>query len=223
MYSNIFNCFTTKSISISFNCDNCGQRIDEEIYDIPVPNFLSEKDTHSGTLEQCFPDIVCPNCNKDFNCIVQASNAGGEFYLNDLDENSDVEFDCDEIYDDYFINTTYFDTFNYQIYNLQLMLNNLPTDPTQSEILLKMIYVNLITTMETYLSDAYITTVLNSEVYLRKYVENFYQNTKIDFCKIFDVYFSIKSNVQKKLIKVRTIHFFYLSLHIINVEKYFES
>ena len=34
MYSNIFNCFTTKSISISFNCDNCGQRIDEEIYDI---------------------------------------------------------------------------------------------------------------------------------------------------------------------------------------------
>lgn len=202
MYSNIFNCFSTKSISISFNCDRCGEKIDEEIYDIPVPNFLSEKDTYSGTLQQCFPEIVCPKCNKDFDCVIQASNAGGEFYLNDLDEDTYVEFDCDEIIDDYYTNTTYYDTFNYQIYNLQLMLNNLPNDPTQTEILLRMIYVNLITTMEPYLSDAYITTVLSSEIYLRKYVENFYKNIKIDFCKIFDIYLSIKTNVKNNLIKI---------------------
>jgi len=202
MYSNIFNCFSTKSISISFNCDNCGERINEEIYDIPFPNLLSDKDTYTGTLEQSYPDIVCPKCNKDFNCIVQASNSGGEFYLNDLDENADVNFSCDEIIDDYYINTTYYDTFNNQIYNLQLMIKNLPTDPIQSDILLKMIFVNLITTMETYLSDAYITTVLNSDIYLKKYVENFYKDIKIDFCKIFDIFSTLKDNVKNKLSKV---------------------
>ena len=202
MYSNIFNCFSTKSISIAFNCDHCGERIEEEIYDIPFPNVYSEKDTYSGTLEQSYPDIICPKCNKDFNCVLQASNSGGEFYLNDLDEDVDVDFNCDEIIDDYYTNTSYYDTFNYQIYNLNLLLQNLPTDKTQSEILLKMIYVNLITTMETYLSDAYITTVLNSDEYLKKYVENFYKNIKIDFCKIFDIYASLKANVKNTLIKV---------------------
>lgn len=69
---------------------------------------------------------------------------------------------------------------------------------------LRLLYANVITVLESYLSDTFITNVVYNDAYLRKFVETFhdYNKTKFNFSEIFSRYESVETTVLKSLLDV---------------------
>lgn len=207
MFSCEFDAFSTRSITLRFHCSECGEEIEEIIESFPSPNLLSERDTYSGTLETDCTDIECPNCHKDYNIQLASSMYGGELYSDDLDE--DTEMEVEDIEDDYFedyseiveSNSSFFDTFytqmeaNKRLFEISVLTSDMKTT------LDKLLFANIITCLETYLSDALINTVLNNENYLKRFVENFkdYKVSSLKLCDIFKKMESLKKQVKEDL------------------------
>lgn len=71
-----------------------------------------------------------------------------------------------------FTNTEYYNVFVENINIITNLSNEFIIDEKNKLTLNKMLYVNAITAMETYLSDVFIFLVLNDNSLLRKYIEN---------------------------------------------------
>lgn len=207
MFSCEFDAFSTRSIILRFHCSECGEEIEEIIESLPSPNFMSERDTYSGTQETDCTDIECPNCHKDYNIQLASSMYGGELYSDDLDE--DTEMEIEDIEDDYFkdyseiveSNSLFFDTFCIQMEANKRLFENSVLAPDLEIALDKLLFANLITCLETYLSDALINIVLNNENYLKRFVENFkdYKVSSLKLCDIFKKMKSLKKQVKEDL------------------------
>ena len=207
MFSCEFDAFSTRSITLRFYCSECGEEIEEIIESLPSPNLMSERDTYSGTLETDCTDIKCPNCHKNYNIQLASSMYGGELYSDDLDE--DTEIEVENIENDYFedyseiveSNTSFFDTFciqmeaNKRLFEISVLASDMKTT------LNKLLFANIITCLETYLSDALINIVLNNEKYLKQFVENFkdYKVSSFKLCDIFKKMESLKKQVKEDL------------------------
>lgn len=207
MFSCYFNAFSTRSITLRFRCSECEEKIEEIIEGIPSPNLLSERDTYSGTLESDCTDIECPNCHKNYNIQLASSMYGGELYSDDLDE--DTEIEVENIENDYFedyseiveSNTSFFDTFciqmetNKRLFEISVLASDMKTT------LNKLLFANIITCLETYLSDALINTVLGTEIYLKRFVENFkdYKDSSFKLCDIYKKIENLKKQVKEDL------------------------
>ncbi len=84
------------SIEVKFSCIDCGENIVEEL-SIPLPDFDTDKDTHSATRSDSFDTILCPDCGKEYNVQLISSILGSWIYINDLPDNYDVSIlDDDE-------------------------------------------------------------------------------------------------------------------------------
>lgn len=68
----------------------------------------------------------------------------------------------------------------------------------------KLLYANVITSMETYLSDTFINKAITSKEYLRKFVETFhdFKNIKFDYAEIFEKYEDVETYVTKSLLDI---------------------
>ena len=86
--------------------------------------------------------------------------------------------------------------------NLSLLRLDVPDEVANT--FYRMIHINLITTMETYLSDAFIGTVFQSEELLRKFVKHTpeFQNRTIDLSDIYDYMDNIHDIGKKYLSEV---------------------
>ena len=207
MFNCEFDALSTRSITLRFYCSKCGEEIEEIIESLPSPNFMSERDTYSGTLETDCTDIECPNCHKNYNIQLASSMYGGELYSDDLDE--DTEMEIEDIEDDYFkdyseiveSNSLFFDTFCIQMEANKRLFENSVLAPDLEITLDKLLFANLITCLETYLSDALINIVLNNEKYLKRFVENFkdYKDSLLKLCDIFKKMESLKKQVKEDL------------------------
>lgn len=207
MFSCEFDAFSTRSITLRFYCSECGEEIEEIIESLPSPNLMSERDTYSGTLETDCTDIECPNCHNNYNIQLASSMYGGELYSDDLDE--DTEMEVENIENDYFedyseiveSNTSFFDTFciqmeaNKRLFEISVLASDMKTT------LNKLLFANIITCLETYLSDALINTVLGTEIYLKRFVENFkdYKDCSFKLCDIYKKIENLKKLVKKDL------------------------
>lgn len=204
MFSCYFNAFSTKSITLRFHCSECGEEIEEIIESFPSPNLLSERDTYSGTLESDCTDIECPNCHKNYNIQLASSMYGGELYSDDLDKDTEMEIE-DDYFEDYSeiveSNPSFFDTFCTQIEANKRLFENSVLAPDLEIALNKLLFANLITCLETYLSDALINTVLDNECYLKRFVENFkdYKNLSFKLCDIYKKMECLKKQVKEDL------------------------
>ena len=124
--------------------------------------------------------------------------------LNDIcDQWAPVEKDGD--YDDRWVEdiaqiTEYRENFNNGISNIQKLL---PTevDRLASNCFYSMLFVNVITCLETYLSDAFINTVTTNTIYMRKFIESNpeFKNEKISLSSIFEEYENIEKKAKKHL------------------------
>lgn len=207
MFSCEFDAFSTRSITLRFYCSECGEEIEEIIESLPSPNLMSERDTYSGTLETDCTDIECPNCHKNYNIQLASSMYGGELYSDDLDE--DTEMEVENIENDYFedyseiveSNTLFFDTFCIQMEANKRLFENFVLAPDLEISLNKLLFVNIITCLETYLSDALINSVLDNESNLKRFVENFidYKDRSFKLCDIYNRMDNLKKLVKKDL------------------------
>jgi hypothetical protein len=101
----------------------------------------------------------------------------GAELLKDFDAIRSIGFNDDDIYEDQLDaildNTKFYDTLFCEIKNLRV-LNELTIDDVNAQKALKrLIYIGTITCVETYLSDAFINTVLSKKAYLKSFFSSF--------------------------------------------------
>lgn len=207
MFNRDFNTFTARGITLRFRCSECEEMIEETIESIPSPNLLSDHDTYTGTLETDCTDIECPTCHKNYNIQLTSSIYGGELYSDDLDE--DTEMEVEDIDDNYFenyseiveSNSLFFDTFCTQMEANKRLFENFVLAPDLEISLNKLLFVNIITCLETYLSDALINSVLDNESNLKRFVENFkdYKDRSFKLCDIYNRMDNLKKLVKEDL------------------------
>ncbi|MCM3620334.1 HNH endonuclease [Sutcliffiella horikoshii] len=101
-------------------------------------------------------------------------------------------------------NTGFYNNFIESIENVKgLLLTNIENEESL-KYFHAMLYANVITILETYLSDAFINTVLSKDGYLKKFVETFhdYSHEKFDYQKIFREFENIDEKVSKTMLDI---------------------
>lgn len=186
-------------------CPYCEKDIKHIINNIPNPNL--EGDSFSTTCVDDYDIIECGNCSHIFNYTIQSSISGGFLHIEDIQNNDYYSLDIEEIeYDEYenavLNNTKYYKTFTNQLDNItKLNSIDLPNQELQN-LQNNLLFSNIITTLETYLSDALITTINNNGTYFVKFVETYkdFVNKKVSFNQLFEATAQIKKLVKKELL-----------------------
>jgi len=116
-------------------------------------------------------------------------------------------------------NTEFFQTFSEGIKNIQHLLKLEPSHHQQRQILNRLLYANVVTLMETFLSDAFINIVLENQEYTRKLVETTPRFIEGKFSKsnIFILMENLKKEVADYLLNEVTYHNIWI------VEKMYKS
>ncbi|ENM5936018.1 hypothetical protein CTB58_003901 [Vibrio mimicus] len=113
-----------------------------------------------------------------------------------------------EDFDDYFYDTLGttsepFNEFESAVTQLREMLD-IKTTAANQQILLKMVYVNVITSLEAFLSDFFITKLGSDQFYLRRFVESNpeFKESKLSLSDIFKKYEALGDNVKEYLVEL---------------------
>ena len=114
------------TIKLEFKCNNCQSIIKTEEFYLPYPNYMAEKASDSHVIIEEF--AVCENCGKDFTIGISVGYADAYAYIEELDDEDDVnvieiqdkydEF-IDEQIDSFLATFTTFSSFNKEISNLR--------------------------------------------------------------------------------------------------------
>lgn len=202
--------FGNRSVTVEFDCDECGNRVESEEIGIPSPNYAVEKASDSHNENEGY--AVCENCVKNFDVYVYAGYADGYVEINDVDDVSiqvhEIEEELDEYYEeqiDTIIHSLNFiNQFNKELNNLkQLNEVDLGNDGLQ-ETLRRQIFSGTIACLENYLSTTLIQEVLNNENNFKQFVKTFrdIKNRKFDLSEIYDKLDRIKDIAKKELVDV---------------------
>jgi len=204
-----FNPFGTKSIIIRFDCDKCSQQVESEEIELPSPSYLA--DTHSDSQSETHDYTVCPHCGKEFNITIFVGYCGGDGDVGELPNFYDdiyVEEIPEPYYEDEYeaiiTNSEYLETFNQNLNDILQLLEVKLADPSLVKVFYRQLYVSVIGTMETYLSDAFINTVFKSKNNLKKFFKSFknFDNQKIPVSKLYDFEENAEKYARKALIDV---------------------
>ena len=173
-----FNPFGNQSLIISFDCDKCSHSVESEEIGIPYPNYAADTSSDSQTEEEGY--AICGNCEKQFDISVYVTYSGGDGNIDGLPDSHPIDIEeipepyYEEQYEAISSNTHFFTTFKSEIENLT-DLNNISIDnPSTDKTLRRQIFTGVIASMETYLSDAFINTTLNSKEFTQKFVATFH-------------------------------------------------
>ena len=111
-------------------------------------------------------------------------------------------------YDDYLIDdiaqiSEYYHNFSGAILDIEKLLEG-KVDSTVATCLHRLLYVNVITALETYLSDAFISTVATNPLLMRKFIESTpdFQDVKIPLSDVFKAREEIEQRARSYLIDV---------------------
>lgn len=203
-----FNPFGNKSLVLEFDCDQCGHRVTSEEIDIPYPDYSADTASDSQTEEEGY--AICSNCDKQFDISIFSTYAGGDGSIDNLPDNFQV--DVIEVPEPYYedqyeaisSNTLFFETFKSEIENLKelnkITIPNASTDKT----LRRQIFTGVIASMETYLSDAFINTTLNSKEFIKKFVGTFhdFKERPIPLNELFDYHDKIETICKQAMLDV---------------------
>ncbi|WP_337983750.1 HNH endonuclease [Lysinibacillus sp. C5.1] len=101
-------------------------------------------------------------------------------------------------------NTNYFSTFQESLDNINKLLELEIADSNVNKAFYRLLFSNIITSLETYLSDAFINTVINNKKYIRRLVETDpeFKKRKLEFSEIFKSVEEIKETVLSYLLDI---------------------
>jgi len=202
-----FNPFGNRSLVLKFECDECKCDVTSEEIDIPLPNYLADTASDSQTDNDGY--AICDNCGKDYDVSIYSTYAGGNGYVENLPDKwridviENPELYYEELYDAISSNDSFYDTFNREIENLR-KLNEIKLDDQLEKALKRLLYVGVITSMETYLSDAFINTTLGSKDFIKRFVKTFKEFSKkpIKLSELFECHEKIEAICKESMLKV---------------------
>ena len=120
------------------------------------------------------------------------------------------EFDTEDYYDyeDQYLailsNKDYYDSFVREIHNIQQLNEIKIEDENLDKVFRRQLYIAVIGTLETFLSETFINQINENSEYFRNFVESFpqYSTQKILLKDIFDEYEKLQKTVQKAVLEV---------------------
>jgi hypothetical protein len=111
-------------------------------------------------------------------------------------------------YDNYLVDdiahiTKYYDNFAGSILNIEKLLET-KVDSSVAPVFHRMLFVNAITALETYLSDAFINTVVNTPKLMRRFIEKTpeFRSEKVALSEVFNAVEKIEQKARSYLIDV---------------------
>ncbi len=164
-----------QSLKVEFVC-SCGAKVESVEIELPIPDYSAE--TNKKSTKEVQSIKICENCNKNFEIILYAGYAGGQCEIIGIENNqrTKTHFTFRANFNGYELgailnNTDFKITFDESIGKIK-KLNELELDDEELNTLLKNnILVSVITTMETYLSDAFINIIdKGDEKFIRAFV-----------------------------------------------------
>lgn len=202
--------FGNKSVTVKFECDRCGTRVESEEIGIPPPNYAAEKASDSHNENEGY--AVCEECGKSFDVYVYAGYADGYVKVDDVDNDSievhEIKEDLDEYYEEQIesiLSSAYYDLYFIDEIEKLKELNDVYLEKIElQETLRRQIFSGAITCLEDYLSTTLIQNVLNNEEYFKKFVKTFkgIKNRKFELSEIYDKLNEIRDIVKKELVDV---------------------
>lgn len=110
------------------------------------------------------------------------------------------------LYESYIIsaNKEFYNTFLQSTFEIEALIGAKLSDERLRKSLDRLLYANVISVIETYLSDAFINIVMSDPVLIRKMVETTpeFKKRKFDFSEIYFKYESLESEVREYLVSI---------------------
>lgn len=206
-YEYDFNNFAIKALNIEFACPNCGCEVFGENLCVPLPDLLAERSVDSENLyDEC---LECPHCEKEYDVVICSSMCGGFLTIDDLNKDWVVKIDEIDDYESYFndisdvleIDST-FAVLQRDVFNLQKLMNIQLNNKELQDIFYRQVFSGAITCLEDYLSNTLIKNTLNSDVFLRNFVNKYrpFSEQKINIRDISEKFESINDFVKDALV-----------------------
>lgn len=156
-------------ITLKWRCPKCGTENESDAFSVPTPNYVAE--THHDSIESEWYEDCCSNCDHCINIELYNGFYGGSL---EVDLNNEDVLDIDVEYpeeDDAWYDKELFDTTHADVIKVMEKIDSIDED--MKFYLYKLLYANLITSMEAYLSDTLIKYVTENDEYLRKFTETY--------------------------------------------------
>lgn len=156
-------------ITIKWRCPMCGTENESDAFSVPTPNYVAE--THHDSIESEWYEDYCSNCDHCINVELYNGFYGGTLEVDlDNEEVLDIDVEYPEE-DDVWYDKELFDATHADVIKVMEKIDSLDED--MKFYLYKLLYANLITSMEAYLSDTLIKYVTEDDGYLRKFTETY--------------------------------------------------
>lgn len=179
-------------LNLMFKCAQCGKTVETPEFKIPLPDFESESSARSDVSIDY--DYECSCCGKHYDITLCSRTGGGDGTIDPLEDDAIVEVQDFPDYDDKYYaclleheeRLNIIKTFEEHIKDIREILKKIQGLGIEDKAY-PMLYVQVIASMEAYLSDTLISNVLKSDENKRKFVENFqgFKDMKISYQKIF--------------------------------------
>ncbi len=156
-------------ITIKWRCPMCGTENESDAFSVPTPNYVAE--THHDSIESEWYEDYCSNCDHCINVELYNGFYGGTLEVDlDNEELLDIDVEYPEE-DDVWYDKELFEATHADVIKVMEKIDSLDED--MKFYLYKLLYANLITSMEAYLSDTLIKYVTENDGYLRKFTETY--------------------------------------------------
>ncbi len=218
-----FDSLDTETLTIKFNCEDCGDKIEEEL-EWDGPDFGAERARDATGYVQY--DIQCHKCGSVYPIEVVAELGGGHVILNTEDEEHEFELieTYSREYEEYLedIESSILDSKSEEHLFVELSeiksLLELKIEANLYEILLKQSYVHAITIMESFLFEIIFKKIKENPSMQEEFVKNHepFRTKKITISEIHLEMRSLYTKVKQALVEI-TFH----NLH--EVKKYYSS
>lgn len=159
---------TADQLNLKFPCPNCGNTV-EDFIGVPAPDLLAE--THHDSINSDSEYIVCEHCGHEMTVNLHTGFYGGYGEIEGVEDDS---IEVDEHFpeeDDEFYEQQLYEATHTEIERALDSIEGLNDDVKQ--FLFRLLYANVITSMETFLGDTLKREVLQNEDSLRKFVETY--------------------------------------------------
>ncbi len=205
---------TFENLFLSFGCIQCSERQQIELF-IPSQEDILGMDE---TIQLASEGMMFCRCGKEYYCKIFVTPNRGYGHIEGITSGyritkletdgffNEDEYEAliDDQYDAIVDNSEFYDTFCAEIRSLK-ELNSITLPNSRVDRTLKrQIYIGIISSMETYLSDAFINTTLNSDFFLKRFVFTFkdFKNETIPFNRLYEEFETIKHKCRQAMLEV---------------------
>lgn len=159
---------TADQLNLKFSCPNCGSIV-EDFVSVPQPDLLAE--THADSVNSDSEDIICEHCGHVLTVDLHTGFYGGNGEIEGVEDGliEVAEYYSEE--DDEYYEQQLYEATHTEIERALDAIEGLNGDVKQ--FLYRLLYANVITSMETFLGETLKREVLSNENSLRKFVETY--------------------------------------------------